>query len=122
MNNIATWQAASLIPILGRCDFEVTALDFPFLRGDANDDGNIDLSDAIKILLCKFVGEPCPECRDAMDANDDGRDDVSDAITILTFLFRGGNAPPTPGPEICGLDPTPDDLPDCEYLSCLDPG
>jgi hypothetical protein len=81
-----------------------------FLRGDANLDGALGISDAIFLLLNLFGG-PSFEvaCRDAADSNDDGRLDVSDPIHLLAFLFLGGAAPPQPYPEP-GADPTEDSL------------
>ena len=42
-----------------------------FLRGDGNDDGTIDLTDAITILNYLFLGGVVPGCLDAADADDD---------------------------------------------------
>jgi len=83
----------------------------PFVRGDANDDGALDLADAIATLGHLFAGAPPPRCRDAADANDDGSLDISDPIRILSALFSGGTPPPAPHPA-CGADPTADAL-DC---------
>ncbi len=84
-----------------------------FIRGDANGDGHLDISDVIYTLLFLFRGdrlrEP-PSCLDALDANDDGRVNISDPTYLLNTLFRGGDPPPYPGPPIPGIDPTPDNL------------
>ena len=80
-----------------------------FLRGDANGDGEVDVSDAITELAYLFRGGDGAECLDVMDANDDGEADVSDAIFILRYLFSAGAAPPAPFPE-AGVDPTKDGL------------
>jgi hypothetical protein len=120
VDNNTTWRGQTVEPILRSCEFEIVAGEPPFLRGDTNEDGQVDISDVIPILECKFLGEECPTCRDAMDANDDGQDDVSDAITLLSFLYLGGDPPPAPGPFECGLDPTEDALAPCEYVRCLD--
>jgi RHS repeat-associated protein len=88
------------------------AADAAFVRGDANADGAVDVSDPIFALLWRFAGGPEPPCLDAADANDNGAIDVSDAIWLLQFLFRGGNEPPEPFPA-CGADPTADPL-DCK--------
>jgi hypothetical protein len=78
-----------------------------------------DISDALNILGCKFLGEACPDCCDAADANDDGGHDISDVLYILNFLFLGGPAPAAPGPRECGVDPTDDDeLPPCGFEVC----
>jgi hypothetical protein len=85
----------------------------PFLRGDSNADGVVDLGDPICTLLGLFTGEgPCtqPAIADALDADDTGAIDITDAIYTLLHLFGGGEPPPEPFPE-AGEDPTPDALP-----------
>jgi hypothetical protein len=72
--------------------------------GDSNQDGNLDLSDGISLLLRLFagVGGPLPcdgesigEGGNArlLDVNGDGHADLSDAISILNYLFQGGPGP-----------------------------
>ena len=78
-----------------------------FIRADANDDGQVDLADAISILQVLFLGATSPPCRDAADANDDGKVNIGDAVRILTHRFLGGPPPPLPYPS-CGEDPTDD--------------
>jgi hypothetical protein len=81
----------------------------PFLRGDANEDGAVDVSDAVFILRFLFLGGPGPSCLDAADADDDGRLELTDAIFALNHLFLGGPPPPPPGTEVKGFDETTDD-------------
>ena len=69
-----------------------------FLRGDANRDDVVDISDAVFTLLSLFAGGGDLPCPDAADANDDGSVDLSDAVYTLEYLFRRGTAPPAPGP------------------------
>ncbi len=85
--------------------------DAPFIRGDANMDGKVDISDAIATLGYLFLGGLERICLDAADANDDGEVNISDPIYLLEHLFLGGKPPPPPYPE-AGLDPTADEL-DC---------
>jgi hypothetical protein len=92
-----------------------------FRRGDANQDTEVDLSDATSIFGWLFAGQEVGDCIDSLDGNDDGTIDLSDGLFLLNFLFSGGSPPAAPGTEQCGLDPTPDSL-DCrEYdLSLCD--
>jgi len=62
-------------------------------RGDVNDDGVEDLSDAIRILLHLFASHSLAVCNDAADANDDGALDIADASFLLSYLFKDGPAP-----------------------------
>ncbi len=90
-----------------------------FRRGDINVDGAVDVSDAIGLLAGLFRGVALPPCDDAADANDSGDLDLSDAIFVLGYLFRGAARPPHPGPNLCGRDPTPDELSCDEYLATV---
>ena len=72
-----------------------------FLRGDCNDDGAIDLSDAACSLNWLFLGGDGPGCAAATNANGDESIDLSDAVSVLSFLFLGGPAPAEPFVE-CG--------------------
>ncbi|MBI4604496.1 MAG: lamin tail domain-containing protein, partial [Planctomycetes bacterium] len=81
-----------------------------FLRGDANEDAKVNVSDMVRVLAILFSGEARrPACEDALDADDDGAVSATDAVYIGNALFRHGPAipPPFPGP---GADPTPDAL------------
>ena len=91
--------------------------DKQFSRGDVNDDGNLNIADAIYLLAFLFAGGPAPVCPDAADANDDDVLNIADAITILSHLFAGAGPLPPPFPG-CGVDPTPSALPECQSVQC----
>ena len=94
-----------------------------FIRGEVNDDGAVDLADAVYLLGALFpTGTPNNiTCENAADANDDGAINLADAITILYSLF-GSPATPLPEPSYCGNDPTPLDGLGCNYqLTCPPP-
>jgi len=75
----------------------------PILRGDANDDGDVDIADGVWIINELFRGGPSTSCLDVADANDDGLKDLSDATYIFAYRFQGGSAPAAPFPD-CGKD------------------
>jgi hypothetical protein len=79
------------------CGFEVTVrCGIGQSPGDCNQDGSVDLSDAICLFGYLFRGRPPTlPCADAasvllMDWNGDGQIDISDGIALLTYFFRGG--------------------------------
>ncbi len=84
-----------------------------FLRGDANSDGGVDLSDAMFTLSWLFLGGRTPSCLEAANANGSRQVNIADPIYALSFLFGGGPPPPFPFP-FCGFGPAP--------LGCLEPG
>lgn len=81
-----------------------------FRRGDANIDAAVDISDGIAILRYLFLGDAEPSCADAADTNDSGGIDLSDGIAVFAYLFNGAAPPRQPGPDACGVDPSPDAL------------
>jgi hypothetical protein len=80
-----------------------------FLRGDASQDGFLNISDPINTLAFLFLGSVKSTCPDALDSDDNGELNITDAIYILNFLFVGGKPPPLPWPS-AGPDPTSDQL------------
>ncbi len=80
-----------------------------FVRGNANDDGTVNIADAVFVFQYLFKYGPPPVCMKAADANDSGTLDIADGITILMALFGDRRLLPAPR-DYCGLDPTPDSL------------
>lgn len=86
-----------------------------FLRGDANEDGVADISDAIVTLGFLFLGEPSKlDCEKSADADDSGVLDISDPVYLLIHLFVGGPPPAAPFPECGPLDPAADSALECK--------
>ena len=94
---------------------ESTGCPGEFLRGDCNEDGDLDITDAIFGLTYLFVGGETPSCIEACNTNRDGDHDLTDAIYLLYFLFTGGEAPPAPWP-VCAVEPTL--IVGCEEFDC----
>lgn len=71
-----------------------------FIRGNANGDAAVDVSDGVYLLGYLFQSGPAPiPTEAAADVNDDGGVDVSDSIYLLNFLFVFGPPPPAPFPN-----------------------
>jgi len=93
---------------------------------DWNNDGNLDLSDAVGLLSHLFLGADGHKCGPIsngatiaiMDTNGDGGVDLSDAVGKLNFLFLGG---PRPQPMVAAGDSCLQ-VEDCEdeEPSCVD--
>ena len=87
-----------------------------FIRGDCNDDGDLDVADAVNGLNILF-GNTKTECEVSCDANDDDTFDISDSVYSLTHLFQMGSPPPEPFPG-CGGDPTPGGITCGSFEAC----
>ena len=101
---------------------DVEVVDAIFHRGDADDNGTVQLTDAVAILGYLFLGQEIPSCLDAADSDNNGTLQLTDGVHILQYLFSGGPAPvdPGPSPAPCGPDPAlPADTLDCaSYTNC----
>lgn len=99
--------------------FVDTSLPVPpfYRRGDATDDGSVNLVDVIFVLEYLFSQGPLAGCPDAADADASGSLSLTDPIYLLTYLFQQGPTPPPPGPQHCGPW-VPGSLGPCVQLSC----
>jgi len=83
-----------------------------FHRGDADDNGSLQLTDAVRILNFLLLGTGKIDCMDAADADNNGTVQLPDAVRILNVLILGTGSIPDPGPpgasfgnKPCGPDP-----------------
>ncbi|HEQ98746.1 MAG TPA: hypothetical protein ENO22_05330 [candidate division Zixibacteria bacterium] len=67
--------------------------------GDANNDANVNVSDAVWIINFVFIGgeEPQPVLA-CGDANNDATVNISDAVWLINYVFVGGGPPSTCSP------------------------
>ena len=72
-----------------------------FVRGECNNDGEVNLTDALCSLTWLFSGGSTPDCLAALNVNGDASVNIADPIALLNFLFAGGPAPKEPFPD-CG--------------------
>lgn len=84
-----------------------------FIRGNANLDDALDITDPIVILNYLLLGTSELNCLDAADVDDDGRVNITDPIYLLGYLFLGSPPPPPPFPT-CGPDEGEEDGLGCE--------
>ncbi|MFH1336882.1 MAG: dockerin type I domain-containing protein, partial [Candidatus Zixiibacteriota bacterium] len=63
------------------------------ILGDANSDGNMDVSDVIYLINYLFKGGPPPVPLLAGDSNNDEEVTVSDVIFLINYLFKSGPKP-----------------------------
>jgi hypothetical protein len=63
--------------------------------GDANNDGQVNVGDAVYLINFVFKGGPAPKpyAKCSGDANKDCQANVGDAVYVINFVFKGGPAP-----------------------------
>jgi hypothetical protein len=89
-----------------------------FIRGDADGNCGVEITDAVFTLNFLFGGGRTPPCLDAADADDGGSIDITDPVFSLNYLFLGSREPPAPGPHAPGVDPTEDEQLECVPSGC----
>ena len=88
----------------------------PFVRGDVNNDGLVDVTDVVFLAkwLFNVAGAAQGTCNDAGDINANGMlESLVDPLALLSYLFQGGVAPAAPF-GACGTDANDD----CVSSSC----
>ncbi len=78
-----------------------------FRRGDANNDGSVNIADAIYELNNLFGDGAVPSCLESADVNSDEAFNIADAIFLLNNLF-GDGPPPLEGVGEDGFGCGPD--------------
>ena len=92
---------------------------FPLLvlRGDAQGDGEVTMTDAIFVLNWLFLGGRRPPCMEQADINGSRDVNLADGVYELQWEFIGGPPPPPPFPG-CGPHRAPLG---CEQPTCPQP-
>ncbi len=88
------YSDASKRPVL-----EIQSYGRPYLCGDADGSGAVDISDAVYLIQYIFTGGSAPNPLLAGDADGSGAVDVSDAVYLAQYIFAGGPAPCQPRAE-----------------------
>ena len=91
-------EISPLAPANNACSVLIGALepgcDCCELRGDANHDGTVVITDLTYLVDLLFRGGPAAPCFEESDANADGTFAINDLVFLVDFLFRGGSEPP----------------------------
>jgi len=86
---LVTENKEAILPVIAGGNIVVE----PYLCGDTNRDGLVNISDAIWIVNYVFAGGDPPMPYEAGDANCDSVVGISDAVYIINYVFAGGNVP-----------------------------
>jgi len=68
----------------------------PYVCGDANGDGEVNVGDGVFLINYIFKEGPAPDPIEAGDANCDGEPNVGDAVYIINYVFNEGPEPCCP--------------------------
>ncbi len=68
----------------------------PYVCGDANGDGDVNVGDAVYLINFIFRSGPSPEPLEAGMANGDSDLNIGDAVYLINFVFKSGTEPICP--------------------------
>ena len=71
----------------------ITITSPPYVCGDANSTGSVNISDAVFLIAYIFSGGPAPNPLISGDADCSGNVNISDAVYLINHIFGGGPAP-----------------------------
>jgi hypothetical protein len=100
-NSSHTWSSSGVYDVMVKAkDINDSESDWSsslyvaiYACGDCNDDGILDLSDAVYILNYLYKSGSAPDPLESGDTNGDDLLDLTDAIYILNYLYKGGSSP-----------------------------
>lgn len=61
--------------------------------GDITLDGNVNVTDVVRLIQYLFKGGPSPNPIEVADVNLDGRVSITDVVVLVNYLFKGGLKP-----------------------------
>lgn len=76
----------------------------PYVCGDANGDGTVNISDVVALIYYIFGGGPAPQPLEAGDTDCSDVVNISDVVYLISYIFGGGPPP---------CDPDGNGSPDC---------
>ncbi|MBU1632281.1 MAG: hypothetical protein KJ580_03665 [Nanoarchaeota archaeon] len=100
-------QESRVLPIAKKVYSTRTAMISPaanLIRGDVNNDGKLDMSDAIDLLNYLSQDGEKPACSNTVDFDEDGFIKINDAISLLNYLEKGSEIRKNIVPMECGAD------------------
>ena len=81
------------VPDSGGRRIDIGIYEYPYVIGDANSNGEVNISDVVYIANCIFSFSVCPCPLGAGDANCNSYVEVSDVVYLINYLFRNGPEP-----------------------------
>ena len=68
----------------------------PYVCGDADGSGGVNIADVTYLIARIFAGGPAPVPLEAGDANGSGGVNIADVTYLIARIFAGGPAPVCP--------------------------
>ncbi len=70
-------------------------MNFPYLKGDVDGSGDINVADVVWFIFYLFSGGAAPQPLGVADATCDGKINIADIVCLINYIFGGGSVPGT---------------------------
>ncbi|MEW5923338.1 MAG: dockerin type I domain-containing protein [Candidatus Zixiibacteriota bacterium] len=74
-------------------DAVFTMLRLPYICGDVNQSGSVNILDATYLISYLYKGGPAPQYPGSADANNSGSINLLDVTFLISYLYKGGPVP-----------------------------
>jgi C1A family cysteine protease len=86
-------ESADQPALIDTMQYALTVTDPPYVAGDANGDGKVNLTDVVYLVSYIFSRGQPPQPYEAGDADCNGFVNITDVVYLVAYSFRGGSAP-----------------------------
>lgn len=91
INNFATPEAELILPTLVGSDFNAVLL--PYVAGDPDSSGFVDISDVFYLANYLFASGPAPSPRNSGDVNGDCTLNIADICDLVAYIIGSSEGP-----------------------------
>jgi hypothetical protein len=85
---------SSVYEVFGARNLAIVLDPAPYVNGDVDHSGYVDISDAVYLISFIFNGGPAPApWSAALHINSDAIVDISDVVYLIAYIFTGGPPP-----------------------------
>jgi hypothetical protein len=71
----------------------ILVTDPPFICGDANKSGVVNIADVVYLIAYIFGSGPAPDPPESGDANCSGIVNIADVVYLIAYIFNSGPPP-----------------------------
>jgi len=92
-DRVSAFDTAYYVDFTKAAVASIAILGDPFVIGDVNGDGVLDLGDVLYLISYLYKGGLAPDPLEVGDCNCDGVVDLGDVLLLISYLYKGGPAP-----------------------------
>jgi photosystem II stability/assembly factor-like uncharacterized protein len=96
LDRVSVFDSAYYVDFVKASVASISILANPFIIGDSNGDGVIDIADVVYLINYLFLSGSPPDPQESGDSNCDGEVNIADVVYLINYLFANGPPPCEP--------------------------